>query len=415
MFKKSNKLEHVRYDIRGPILEEVQRLEALGHSVTKLNIGNPAAFGFAAPQPIVSELSQELANSHGYSDFRGVGPVRDALAEHYTQLGIAGIHPDDIYTGNGVSELIVMCMQGLLNDGDEILVPAPDYPLWTAAVHLGGGRPVHYLCDEQSDWIPDLQDIENKITARTRAIVIINPNNPTGAVYPKEFLVELVKLARRHQIIVFSDEIYDTILYDGIEHVPTASISDDVFCITLSGLSKSHFLAGYRAGWMVLSGDKAAAKDYIDGLNMLASMRLCSNVPAQFSILTALSQRCTDAFRFPLEQLTRQRDAVYERLNSIPGISCTKPKGAFYAFPKIDTQRFGIADDRQFALDLLRDKKLLVVQGTGFNWPDVDHFRIVFLLNQPLLDQALTDIGDFFAHYHVDSDAAPLPLAAAVR
>lgn len=409
MIRKSKKLDHVSYDIRGPLLAEVNRLEAQGHVITKLNIGNPAPFGYEAPLDVIAELGDRLGSAHGYSDFRGLPETRELLVKHYRRRGLHNLGLDDVYTGNGVSELILLSMQALLDDGDEVLVPAPDYPLWTAAVNLSGGRSVHYLCDEQADWIPDLDDIRRKITFRTKGLVLINPNNPTGAVYPREFLEQVMALAAEHEIIVFSDEIYDTILYDGEHHHSPAALRDDVFCVTYSGLSKSHFLAGYRAGWMILSGPRRHVSDYVDGLNMLASMRLCSNVPAQYSILTVLNKNGSSSFRFPLAAMTQQRDRVYELLNSIPGISCTKPKGAFYAFPKMDLDYFGICDDRQFALDLLREKHIFIVQGTGFNWPKPDHFRIVFLLKIAELTKSLTDLGSFFASYQ---QSAKTPLAA---
>jgi len=415
MFKKSSKLNHVSYAIRGPILEEVQKLEQTGQSITKLHIGNPAPFGFQAPPAVLHKLQQTLEYAQGYSDFRGCAEACSAIASYYRRLGIHGVSENHVYTGNGVSELILMSMQALLNAGDEVLVPAPDYPLWTAAVTLGGGTPVHYCCDETADWAPDLADMEAKISSRTKAIVIINPNNPTGAVYSRAVLQGIVDLAAKHQLAVFSDEIYETIVFDDAEHIPTASLCDDVFCVTLSGLSKSHFLAGYRAGWMVVSGALETGLDYMQGLNMLASMRLCSNVPAQHTIGAVMEHRNQYRDEFPREQLTRQRDLVWQKLNAIPGISCSKPQGAFYAFPKMDCKRLGIHSDEQFALDLLRKKRILIVQGTGFNWPDPDHFRIVFLLNEQDLGASLDELGDFLQSYCQQSSIASPKTAALSR
>ena len=400
VIKKSSKLDHVCYDIRGPIMEEAKRLEDEGFKIIKLNIGNPAPFGLEAPDEIIHDVIINLRNAQGYCDSKGLFSARKAIMQYYQQKPIHGVGINDIYIGNGVSELIVMAMQGLLDHGDEILIPAPDYPLWTAAVNLSGGTPVHYICDEESDWYPDLEDIKRKITPNTKGIVIINPNNPTGAVYSKDFLEQLVKIAQEHQLIVFSDEIYDKILYDDTEHVSIASLADDILFVTFNGLSKSHRIAGFRAGWMVLSGNKEIAKDYIEGLNILSSMRLCSNVPAQFTIQTALGgyQSIRDLV-VSGGRLKEQRDYAYERINSIPGLSCTKPKGAFYMFPKVDVERFNIVDDQKFILDLLREQKVHLVQGTGFNWPRPDHFRIVFLPAIQDLKDALDRIEQFLSKY----------------
>jgi alanine-synthesizing transaminase len=400
IFKKSSKLENVCYDIRGPVLEEATRMEEEGHKLIKLNIGNPAPFGLAAPDEIIRDVIINLPNATGYSDSKGIFPARKAIMQYCQEKGLPGVGIDDIYIGNGVSELVVQAMQGLLDTGDEILIPAPDYPLWTAAVNLAGGTAVHYLCDEAADWYPDLKDIKGKITPKTKGIVLINPNNPTGAVYPVEILQQIVDLAVEHELIVFSDEIYDKILYDGVEHTSTASLSDEVLFITFNGLSKSHRIAGFRAGWMVISGNKKGAEDYLEGLRILASMRLCSNVPAQYAIQTALGgyQSINDLV-LPGGRLKEQRDYAYEAINSIPGLSCTKPKGAFYMFPRLDTRRFNLIDDQKFILDLLLQEKVLLVQGTGFNWPAPDHFRVVFLPELNELKTALCRLGNFLTGY----------------
>ena len=398
--KKSAKLENVCYDIRGPVLDEAKRLEEAGNKITKLNIGNPAPFGFDAPDEIIHDVMINLRNAQGYTDSNGLFAGRKAIMQYCQKKNIPGVKIDDIYIGNGVSELIVLVMQGLLNNGDEILIPAPDYPLWTAAVNLSGGTAVHYICDESADWNPDIEDIKSKITPRTKGIVVINPNNPTGSVYPREILEQIVLLAAENNLIVFSDEIYDKILYDDAEHISIATLSEDVLFITLNGLSKSHRIAGFRAGWMVISGNKSGARDYIEGLNILSSMRLCSNVPAQFAIQTSLGgyQSLTELI-VAGGRLRRQRDCCYELINQIPGLSSTKPMGAFYTFPKIDAKRFKIKDDRQFVLDFLRAKKVLLVQGTGFNWPKPDHFRIVFLPQVDELTDAIKKLGDFLETY----------------
>lgn len=375
-------------------------MEDEGHRLIKLNIGNPAPFGFEAPDEIMQDVIRNLSAASGYSDSKGLFAARKAIM-HYTQeKQIRDVGMDDIYIGNGVSELIVMAMQGLLDNGDEVLVPAPDYPLWTAAVSLAGGIARHYVCDEQSDWNPDLNDIRAKISPRTKAIVIINPNNPTGALYPTELLQEIVNIAREHQLIIYADEIYDKVLYDGNEHTSIASLADDVLCITFNGLSKNYRAAGFRAGWLVVSGNKKVANDYIDGLNMLASMRLCSNVPAQFAIQTALGgyQSINDLVA-PAGRLCRQRDKAWEMLTSIPGVSCFKPKGAMYLFPKLDPKMYPIQNDQQFILDLLVEEKVLVVQGTGFNWATPDHFRVVFLPHVDQLEDAIGRIARFLDQY----------------
>ncbi|MEW6728520.1 MAG: pyridoxal phosphate-dependent aminotransferase [Pseudomonadota bacterium] len=398
--RKSSKLANVCYDIRGPVMERAKQMEEEGHRIIKLNIGNPATFGFEVPEEIMQDVILNLGGASGYSDSRGLFAARKAVM-HYTQTkGIRGVQIDDIYIGNGVSELIVMAMQALLDDGDEVLVPSPDYPLWTAAVALAGGTPRHYVCDEQAGWFPDLADIRAKITPRTRAIVLINPNNPTGAVYPVELLQGIVEIARQHQLIVYADEIYDKVLYDGVEHTSIASLADDVLFITFNGLSKNYRAAGYRAGWLVVSGDKRHARDYIEGLTMLASMRLCSNVPAQFAIQTALGgyQSINDLVA-PGGRLRRQRDLAHEMLEAIPGVSCVKPQGAMYLFPRLDPKMYPIQDDRQFILELLEQERVLVVQGTGFNWAHTDHFRVVFLPNMDDLGEALGRITRFLDQY----------------
>ena len=400
VIKKSSKLDNVLYDIRGPVMDEAKRLEEEGYHILKLNIGNPAPFGLNAPDEIIQDVIFNVRNAQGYTDSKGIFPARKAVMQYCQQKNIENVSVNDIYIGNGASELIIMSLQALLDHGDEILVPAPDYPLWTASVNLAGGTAVHYLCDEESDWYPDIEDIKKKITPKTKGIVIINPNNPTGAVYPKSVLLEIVKLAEEHDLILFSDEIYDRILYDDEEHVSTASLTDEVLCVTLNGLSKSHRIAGFRAGWMVLSGDKSRAADYIEGIHMLASMRLCSNALAQYTIQTALGgYQSINEFIVPGGRLREQRDIAYQMLNEIPGLSCVKPKGAFYAFPKVDVDRFNIKDDMKFIKDLLQAKKVLLVQGTGFNWPAPDHFRVVFLPAKEDLKMAIRRIGSFLEDY----------------
>jgi len=398
--KKSRKLDDVLYDIRGPVLAEAKRIEEEGFRVLKLNIGNPAPFGFDAPDEILHDVIINLQNAQGYVDSKGLFSARKAIMQHYQEKGLLDVGIDDIYIGNGVSELIVMSMQGLLDSGDEMLVPAPDYPLWTAAVNLSGGKAVHYRCDESSDWFPDLEDLENKITPRTKGIVVINPNNPTGSVYPYEILEAIVKLAARKELVLFSDEIYDKILYDNAEHVSLATISNEVFTITFNGLSKAYRAAGFRAGWMVLSGKRTHAGDYLEGIEMLSNMRLCSNVPSQFAIQTALHgyQSIGDLVK-PGGRLRDQRDFCYNLLVDIPGISCVKPAGALYMFPRIDAKRFNITNDERFVLDFLRAKKVLLVHGRGFNWPEPDHFRIVFLPRKDELGSAMNLLRDFLADY----------------
>lgn len=398
--KKSHKLDDVCYDIRGPVLREARRLEEEGHKILKLNIGNPSPFGFDAPDEIVQDMIHNVPESQGYSDSRGLYSGRKAVMQYCQEKNIANVGIDDIYLGNGVSEMIVMAMQALLDNGDEVLIPAPDYPLWTASVSLSGGKPVHYLCDEQSDWYPDIADLEKKITDRTRGIVIINPNNPTGSLYPQDVLESIIELARKHELIIFSDEIYDKIIYDDAEHLSTASLADDVLFITFNGLSKAYRVAGFRSGWMVISGAKLRAGDYIEGIELLASMRLCSNVPGQHAIQTALGgyQSINDLVA-PGGRLCRQRDLAYELLTDIPGISCVKPKGAMYLFARVDPKVCKISDDEKMVLDLLVQEKILIVQGSAFNWPNTAHFRIVFLPREDELEFAISRIRHFFAEY----------------
>ena len=398
--KKSHKLDDVCYDIRGPVLREARRLEEEGYRIMKLNIGNPSPFGFDAPDEIVQDMIHNVPESQGYSDSRGLYSGRKAVMQYCQQKNLPNVEIDDIYLGNGVSELIVMAMQALLNNGDEMLIPAPDYPLWTASVSLSGGKPVHYLCDEQSDWYPDLEDIEKKITDRTRGIVIINPNNPTGSLYPQDILEAIIELARQHKLIIFSDEIYDKVVYDGAEHISTASLADDVLFLTFNGLSKAYRVAGFRSGWMVISGAKLRANDYVEGIELLASMRLCSNVPGQHAIQTALGgyQSINDLVA-PGGRLCRQRDLAYALLTDIPGISCVKPKGALYLFPRMDPKVYKIKNDQKLVLDLLTQEKILIVQGTAFNWPHRDHFRIVFLPREDDLEYAIARLRHFFTEY----------------
>ncbi|MGC6226041.1 pyridoxal phosphate-dependent aminotransferase [Proteus mirabilis] len=399
--KKSSKLDHVCYDIRGPVLQEAKRLEEEGNKVLKLNIGNPAPFGFEAPDEILVDVIRNLPSSQGYSDSKGLFSARKAIMQHYQAHDMRDVTVEDIYIGNGVSELIVQAMQALLNDGDEMLVPAPDYPLWTAAVSLSGGNAVHYMCDEQQGWFPDLDDIRRKISPRTRGIVIINPNNPTGAVYSKEILLEIVEIARQHNLIIFADEIYDKILYDDAQHHSIAAMAPDLLTVTFNGLSKTYRVAGFRQGWMVLNGPKKQAKGYIEGLNMLASMRLCANVPMQHAIQTALGgYQSISEFILPGGRLYEQRNRAWELINQIPGVSCVKPMGALYMFPKIDLNRYSIKDDQKMILDLLLQEKVLLVQGTAFNWPHPDHFRIVTLPRENDLEMAIQKFGRFIVGYH---------------
>lgn len=397
---KSRKLDDVCYDIRGPVLKEAHRLEEEGHHVIKLNIGNPAPFGFAAPEEILVDVIHNLPESQGYSDSKGIYSARKAVMQYCQQTNVANVEIDDIYIGNGVSELVVLALQGLLDNNDEVLIPSPDFPLWSAAVNLCGGKPVHYRCDEGADWFPDLDDIRAKISSRTKAIVVINPNNPTGAVYSKELLTELIEIARTRDLVIFADEIYDKILYEDAIHVPVASLADDLLMITFNGLSKTYRVAGFRTGWMVVSGAKHRAGDYIEGLDILASMRLCSNVPTQHAIQTALGGRQSiQDYILPGGRLFEQRQWAWDRLNAIDGITCTKPKGALYLFPKLDVRKFNISDDEQFAFDLLQQEKVLIVQGRGFNWPEPDHFRMVFLPRIEELDDALSRLDTFLHKY----------------
>lgn len=398
--KKSSKLDNVLYDIRGPIVEAAARLEEEGHQIIKLNIGNPAPFGLKAPDEILQDLIYNLPETQGYSDSKGLFSARKAIMQYYQKLGIQSVSIDHIYTGNGVSELIQLAVNGLLESGDEVLIPSPDYPLWTASVNLSNGKAVHYLCDESSDWYPDIEDIKSKITDKTKAIVVINPNNPTGAVYSKDILEQIVKIAEENQLVIFSDEIYEKIIYDQNKHVHMASLTDRVLVATFSGLSKAYRIAGFRAGWMVLSGNLKIAKDYIEGLNMLSGMRLCSNVPGQSVIQTSIGgyQSIDDLVKKD-GRLYEQRELCYQRLNEIPGLSCVKPQGAFYCFPKIDIEKFNISDDKQFVYDLLIEQKVLLVQGSGFNWEGHDHFRIVFLPNVTELTAALNKIETFLQSY----------------
>ena len=397
---KSRKLDQVCYDIRGPVLQEAKRLEEEGHRITKLNIGNPAQFGLEAPDEIIQDVIHNLADCQGYSDSKGVYYARKAVMQNCQQKNIENVEIDDIFLGNGVSELIVMAMQALLNNGEEILIPAPDYPLWTASVSLSGGKPVHYLCDEEKDWQPSIEDIESKITPNTRGIVVINPNNPTGAVYSKETLQKIVDLARKHKLIIFADEIYDRIVYDDAVHIPMASLADDVLFVSFNGLSKTYRVAGFRSGWMVISGAKHMATDYIEGIELLASMRLCSNVPGQHAIQTALGgyQSIEDLIK-PGGRLYEQREYAWKMVNQLPGVSCVKPKGALYLFPKLDPDMYPIMDDEKFVLDLLVQEKILVVQATAFNWPKPDHFRMVFLPRKDDMESVFEKLDHFLRNY----------------
>jgi len=403
VFQKSAKLDNVCYDIRGPVLKEAKRLEAEGFRILKLNIGNPAAFGFNAPDEILHDMIINLQNAQGYIDSQGLFSARKAIMQDFQSKGIMDVGINDIIIGNGVSELIVMAMQGLLDSGDEVLVPMPDYPLWTAAVTLSGGKAVHYRCDEESAWNPDLEDLKSKITGRTKAVVVINPNNPTGAVYSKEILEGIAALAAEHELIVYADEIYDRIVYDGARHIPMASINPEILTITFNGMSKAYRAAGFRAGWMAFSGNKRIAADYFDGLEMLSNMRLCANVPAQFGIQTALGgyQSINDLV-LPGGRLKEQRDAAVNLVNTIPGLSCVMPKGALYCFPKVDVNRFNIRDDEKFVMDLLKKQHILLVHGTGFNWDKPDHFRIVFLPDKETLTDAVKRLERFLEYYRQD-------------
>lgn len=400
-YEKSTKLNNVCYDIRGPIMDEANRMAANGVNILKLNIGNPAPFRLFAPDEIVVDMIYNLRDTEGYSDSKGLFSARKAIMQYCQNKHIPNVGINDIYTGNGASEMITMCMQGLLNPGDEILVPAPDYPLWTASVTLAGGTAVHYICDEQSDWNPDVADIRSKVTDKTKGIVVINPNNPTGALYPREVLEQIVQVAREHDLILFADEIYDRLVMDGLEHVALGSLAPDLLCVNINGLSKSHRVAGYRCGWMCLSGDKSRCKGYIEGLNLLSTMRLCSNVPGQSIIQTALGgYQSADQLLVPGGRIYEQREYIYNALNDMPGISTTRPKAAFYIFPKIDTKRYNIVDDERFALDLLKEKHILVTHGGGFHWSQPDHFRIVYLPEVEILKEACGKLTEFLRTYH---------------
>ena len=397
---KSMKLNNVRYEVRGAVTAEADRLTRQGIPVLKLNIGNPAAFGLNAPAHIKTDMAEKLLHAEAYSDSKGLPEARQAIADYCASKGIQGVTVDDVYTGNGVSELIVMAMQALLNPGDEMLVPAPDYPLWTAGVTFAGGTAVYYRCDEQSDWNPDVSDIKRRITPRTKGIVLINPNNPTGALYPKELLAQIVTVAREHGLIIFADEIYDRLVMDGLEHTSIASLAPDLFCVTMNGLSKSHNICGFRCGWMCLSGDKTQAAEYISGLTLLSTMRLCANVPAQLVIESALKPDSGhNSALLPGGRVYEQRNYIHRALNGIPGVSAVKPKAALYIFPRLDAGRFNIRDDEKFALDFLHDKHVLVVHGTGFNWHEPDHFRIVYLPEIGDLKTAADSLADFLSYY----------------
>lgn len=399
-FEKSQKLEHVAYDIRGPVLEEAMRMRANGEQILRLNTGNPAEFDFKAPDEVIQDLILNARQSEGYSDSKGIFSARKAIMQYSQLKGIPAVDIEDIFIGNGVSELIVMSMQGLLDNGDEVLIPMPDYPLWTAAVSLGGGNPVHYVCDEEANWYPDMQDIRSKITERTKAIVIINPNNPTGSLYPREVLEDIVQIAREHNLIIYADEIYDRLVMDGKEHIAIASLAPDLFCVSMNGLSKSHRIAGFRVGWMVLSGEKKHVRGYIEGLNMLANMRLCSNVLAQQVVQTSLGgYQSVDELLLPGGRIYEQRNFMYEAVNAIPGLSAVKPSAGLYLFPKIDRNMYKIDDDEQFVLDFLKQEKVLLVHGRGFNWKEPDHFRIVYLPRVEELAQVQEKMERFLAQY----------------
>lgn len=395
---KSQKLNNVCYDIRGPVQQLAKQMEDEGKQIIKLNIGNLATFDFMPPEEIMHDIKLNIANAAGYSDSKGIFPALKAVMHYCQQKNIKGVTLDDIYIGNGVSELICIAMNGLLDSGDEVLIPAPDYPLWTAAVSLAGGTPIHYLCDEQNEWAPDLDNIKNKITSKTKAIVVINPNNPTGALYSNEILLGIIEIARKHGLIIFADEIYDKMIYDGLTHTSIAALSEDVLTIHFNGLSKNYRSCGYRAGWMVISGEKSSAKDYIEGLSMLTSMRLCANVPAQYAIQTALGgHQSINELIIPGGRLYQQREIAYDLICKIPGVSCVKPKAALYMFPKLDPKVYKISDDQNFIRDLLLEEKVLLVQGTGFNWFSPDHFRLVFLPHEILLCEAITRLTNFLA------------------
>ena len=399
-FAKSSKLDNVLYDVRGPVVDEAARMEEEGLKILKLNIGNPAPFGFTAPEEVIQDMRDNIVDSQGYSDSRGIFSARKAVMQYAQIKKIPNVTMKDVFTGNGASELIQLSLNALLNHGDEVLIPSPDYPLWTACTNLAGGTAVHYICDESSDWYPDIADIESKVTPKTKAIVVINPNNPTGALYSKELLEQIVDVARRHELIIFSDEIYDRLVFDGEQHISTASLAPDLFCVTFSGLSKSHMACGFRVGWMILSGDKSLAQDYIAGINMLSNMRLCSNVPGQSIIQTALGgYQSVNEYIVPGGRVYEQREFIYKAINDIPGMSAVKPKAAFYIFPKIDAKKFNILDDQQFALDFLKEKRVLIVPGSGFNWKQPDHFRLVYLPRNEVLAEATDKLAQFLSTY----------------
>ena len=401
LINKSTKLDNVLYDVRGPVVEEAARMEEAGLHVLKLNIGNPTLYGFRAPDEVVTDIREAIVNSEGYSESRGLKSARKAIMQYAQIKHIPNVTMPDIYTGNGASELIQLAMHALINDGDEILVPMPDYPVWTACITLAGGKAVHYVCDEESDWMPDTADMESKITPRTKAVVIINPNNPTGALYPKEVLEQIVEVARRHGLMILADEVHDRMVMDGEEHISIASLAPDLLCVTFNSLSKSHMVCGFRVGWMVFSGNKESGRDYISGVNMLSNMRLCSNVQGQSIIQTALwGYQSVNEYTVPGGRIYEQRNFICDALNSIPGISVKKPKATFYVFPKIDVQKFNITDDNQFALDFLRQKRVLIVPGCGFHWPQPDHFRLVYLPRVPILKEVTDKLAAFLSTYH---------------
>ena len=399
-FYKSHKLDNVCYDIRGPVVERANKMIADGMDIMQLNTGNPPAFGLNAPDEVIRDIRVNLKDAEGYCHSKGILPARKAIVQYYQTKGLFGLDEEHVYIGNGSSEMVSICVQALMDEGDELLVPAPDYPLWTASAFLSGGKAVHYICDEENNWYPDIEDIKSKITDKTKAIVVINPNNPTGAIYPKELLEQIVKLAVEHDLIIFADEIYDKIIYDDIPYTPMSTLTDETLVITFNGLSKSHRIPGFRVGWMIITGNTKDTADYLEGIDMLASTRLCANVPAQYAIQTSLGgYQSIDDLTKPTGRLYRQRDIVYERLNQMEGVSCVKPQGALYAFPKLDVERFNITDDTQFALDLLNKEKILLVQGTGFNWPENDHFRIVFLQSPVVLNECMDRLEHFLETY----------------
>ena len=399
-FYKSHKLDNVCYDIRGPVVERANKMIADGMDIMQLNTGNPPAFGLNAPDEVIRDIRVNLKDAEGYCHSKGIFPARKAIVQYYQTKGLFGLDEEHVYIGNGSSEMVSICVQALMDEGDELLVPAPDYPLWTASAFLSGGEAVHYICDEENNWYPDIEDIKSKITDKTKAIVVINPNNPTGAIYPKELLEQIVKLAVEHDLIIFADEIYDKIIYDDVPYTPMSTLTDETLVITFNGLSKSHRIPGFRVGWMIITGNTKDTADYLEGIDMLASTRLCANVPAQYAIQTSLGgYQSIDDLTKPTGRLYRQRDIVYERLNQMEGVSCVKPQGALYAFPKLDVERFNITDDTQFALDLLNKEKILLVQGTGFNWPENDHFRIVFLQSPVVLNECMDRLEHFLETY----------------